>query len=65
MPLGFSYLEGEGVIKNDQEAYVWIALAAAQGDEQVNALLDKLETELTPKKFLMHKNAQSYDTKAS
>jgi TPR repeat protein len=49
--LGLCYFEGEGVEKDNEEAYVWLALAAAQGDVQSLGLLDKLETELTPKQI--------------
>jgi TPR repeat protein len=49
--LGLSYFEGDGVSKDYQEAYVWFALAAAQGDDQEHGFLVKLETELTPKQI--------------
>ena len=38
-------------INSHQEAYVWFALSAAQGDEQAPGFLNKLETELTPKQI--------------
>ncbi len=46
--LGLCYSEGNGVSKDNEKAYVWLAMAAAQGDEQAPGLLDKLDTELTP-----------------
>ena len=49
--LGLCYLEGEGVSQDDHEAYSWFTLAAAQGDDQAHLLLDKLETELSPKQI--------------
>ncbi|HZM01622.1 MAG TPA: trypsin-like peptidase domain-containing protein [Candidatus Saccharimonadales bacterium] len=39
--LGGCYLNGEGVTKNDIEAYKWFSIAAAQGDEVIVELRDK------------------------
>ena len=44
--LGGMYLEGEGVPKNDIEAYAWVLLAKANGEKasEVISTLEKLLT---------------------
>ena len=41
------YLEGEGVPKNDIEAYAWLLLAKANGFEEVSKTISNLEKLLT------------------
>ena len=41
--LGFTYAKGEGVPKDDAEAYKWWLLAGAQGDEQARKGIDFIE----------------------
>lgn len=45
------YLRGESVAKNPDDAVKWFRQSAEQGNELAPGLLDKLETELTPKQI--------------
>ncbi len=46
--LGGMYYFGQGVKKNDLKAYLWINLAAAQGDEEAIKIRDEFVKTLTP-----------------
>jgi hypothetical protein len=55
LSLGMQYLYGEGVAKDDAEAYFWISLAAlisTSNDEYITSKRDKAGTTLTPEKRL-------------
>ena len=45
--LGVMYFNGEGVPKNDAEAYFWWNLAAAQGNENAKTNRDIVEKKMT------------------
>jgi len=49
--LGLTYAIGEGVIQNNKLAYVWLNLAAAQGDEDAIEGRDIIAKELTPQQL--------------
>lgn len=42
-----AYDDGEGVSKNDMEAYVWVLLAKGQGIEEADKVIELLEKRLT------------------
>ena len=42
------YLNGEGVPQDHVQAYKWLVLAAAQGDEKPTEFRDKLAEKMTP-----------------
>ena len=42
------YLNGEGVPQDHVQAYKWLVLAAAQGDENPTEFRDKLAEKMTP-----------------
>ena len=46
--LGMMYEEGQGVPQDDVQAYVWLSLAAAQGNERAGKFRDLLDEMLTP-----------------
>ncbi len=46
--LGEMYMLGRGVPKDYTQAYVWVALAAAQDDKKAAGLRDYLESVMTP-----------------
>ena len=46
--LGEMYMLGRGVPQDYTQAYLWVALAAAQGDEKAAWIRDYLESEMTP-----------------
>ena len=41
------YWFGNGVVKDELEAYKWVLLAAMQGDEQAKENIDLIEKDLT------------------
>ena len=45
--LGVMYANGEGVPKDDVQAYLWFNLAAAQGDELARTNRDNIEKQMT------------------
>ena len=46
--LGLMYFEGEGIAKDEIEAYKWAYLSAQQGVEQAIQALEFLEQQLKP-----------------
>ena len=46
--LGGMYFCGEGVPKDDTEAYVWVAVAAANGHEDAEYILSAAREDLAP-----------------
>ena len=46
--LGVMYDNGEGVPQNNVRAYVWLSVAAAQGDENARGNRDRIANRLTP-----------------
>ena len=46
--LGVSYYQGVGVPKSKQEAYLWLSLAATEGNTKAAKLRDKIEKLLPP-----------------
>jgi TPR repeat protein len=42
------YVRGEGVPRDYVGTYMWLSLAATQGDEKAKSLLDLLEHEISP-----------------
>jgi len=46
--LGNMYDNGQGVAKDDAEAYEWYLLAGAQGDEEAKKAIELMERVLTP-----------------
>lgn len=48
LSLGFCYDKGEGVPKNDVEAYKWFNLAAAQGLKHAAGYRDQTAAHMTP-----------------
>jgi TPR repeat protein len=50
--LGVMYVDGVGVPQDDVEAYVWHAVAAANGEENAAESLERLARNLTPMAFL-------------
>ena len=62
--LDLSYLEGEGVKKDLSEAYFWLVLASAQGDQHAHELINELEADLTAKKITaLQKRASEWNAK--
>src|SRR5438128_10445380 len=49
--LGFCYKHGEGVAKDQVEAYKWLLLAAKEGDEDAKNGMTELESKLTPEQI--------------
>jgi len=47
--LGEMYSKGEYVEKDEVKAYIWLALATAQGSEEARIKLDELESEMPEK----------------
>ena len=41
------YAQGQGVVKDSIQAHYWFSLAAAQGDQDALAMLDRLEGKMT------------------
>ena len=46
--LGFCYITGEGVVKNDLEGYKWVLLAAAKGAKKAKENASIVERRLSP-----------------
>ena len=46
--LGVMYADGEGVPEDDVQAYAWINLAAAQGNENAISIKPKLAKRMKP-----------------
>ncbi len=46
--LGEMYMLGRGVPQDYTQAYMWVALAAAQGNEKAPGIRDILESVMTP-----------------
>ncbi len=49
--LGEMYMLGRGVPQDYTQAYVWVALAAAHGDEKATGIRDYLESVMTPEQI--------------
>ena len=46
--IGFMYAMGQGVPKDEVEAYKWFLLAGAQGDEDAKEIIPFIEGNITP-----------------
>jgi TPR repeat protein len=46
--LGFMYAIGEGIPEDKVQAYKWLSVAAASGNDVAGVLLDTLERRMTP-----------------
>jgi uncharacterized protein len=49
--LGIFYGAGDGVAKDEVEAYKWLSLARVQGDDLARPLLTSLTERMTPKQI--------------
>jgi len=49
--LGLMYFEGEGITKDEIQAYKWAYLSAQQGVEPAILVVEFLEQELTPEQI--------------
>jgi TPR repeat protein len=57
--LGFMYTIGQGVTRDYEKAYIWLARAAALGDEVARKQLNLVETKLTPAQLARAQKAAS------
>ena len=51
--LGLMYANGEGVPQNNLRAYIWLSVAAAQGDENARTNRDIVADRLTPEQLAL------------
>ena len=49
--LGMMYVDGAGVLQDDLLAYMWLSLAAAQGETASKVALERLSATMTPAEF--------------
>jgi TPR repeat protein len=57
--LGLMYAKGQGVTRDYETAYIWLARAAAQGDENASKTLNIVEKTLTPEQLARAQKAAS------
>jgi TPR repeat protein len=50
--LGSMYAAGRGTPRDPAAAYMWLALAALQGDSRGNAKLDQVRSQLTTEELM-------------
>ena len=65
LKLGFCFHEGQGLAKNDIEAYRWLLIAAKQGNEPAKEYITKLEKAMSPKEIEEAKKLTSDNKRAS
>jgi len=64
--LGVMYAVGKGTPRDYVEAYMWLSLAVAQGDEEVRGHFDSIERQITPDQIAeAQKRAAAWKPKAN